>query len=67
MGTPRGWVFALAACDATGLITYPDTDGNIWVGKANQPLAGLAGIICLLLTALVIALFPHLSAFYPGF
>jgi hypothetical protein len=37
------------------------------VGKANQPLAGLAGIICLLLTALAIALFPHLSAFYPGF
>jgi membrane protease YdiL (CAAX protease family) len=66
-GLHGGWVFALAACDATGLITYPDTDGNIWVGKANQPLAGLAGIICLLLTALAIALFPHLSAFYPGF
>ncbi|AIE73165.1 MULTISPECIES: CPBP family intramembrane glutamic endopeptidase [unclassified Synechocystis] len=65
-GLHGGWVFALAACDATGLITYPCSNGNIWVGKANQPLAGLAGIICLLLTALAIAFLPRLSPLWPG-
>jgi membrane protease YdiL (CAAX protease family) len=66
-GLHGGWVFALAVCDATGLITYPDTNGNVWVGKANQPLAGLAGIICLLITSLAIALWPHLSPLWSGF
>jgi membrane protease YdiL (CAAX protease family) len=55
-GLHGGWVFALASLDATGLITYPDDQGNIWVGKANQPLAGLAGILCLTLTGLAIAI-----------
>lgn len=59
-GLHGGWVFGLASLDATGLITYPDNQGNIWVGKANQPLAGLAGVLCLLLTGLAIVIYPFI-------
>ncbi len=56
-GLHGGWVFGLASLDATGLITYPNDEGNIWVGKGNQPLAGLAGILCLVITGLAIAIY----------
>lgn len=55
-GLHGGWVFGLASLDASGLITYPNPEGNLWVGKANQPLAGVAGILCLGLTGLAIGL-----------
>jgi membrane protease YdiL (CAAX protease family) len=54
-GLHAGWVFGLASVDATGLLTYPDPGGNIWVGKHNQPLAGVGGLLCLGITGLAIA------------
>lgn len=53
-GLHGGWVFGLASVDASGLIRYPHAAGNIWVGKANQPLAGLGGLLCLGMTGLVL-------------
>jgi len=54
-GLHAGWVFGLASVDATGLLTYPDGAGNLWVGKHNQPLAGLGGLLCLGITGMAIA------------
>ncbi len=55
-GLHSGWVLGLASTDATGLVTYPDTEGNYWVGRGNQPLAGLAGLLCVGLTGVVMIL-----------
>jgi membrane protease YdiL (CAAX protease family) len=55
-GLHAGWVFGLASVDATGVLTYPDQDGNLWVGKQNQPLAGIGGLLCLGITGGAIAL-----------
>ncbi len=55
-GLHAGWVFGLASVDATGLLTYPNPLGNLWVGKQNQPLAGLGGLLCLGITGLAIAI-----------
>ena len=54
-GLHGGWVFGLASVDATGLLTYPDLGGNVWVGKQNQPLAGVGGLLCLGMTGVAIA------------
>ncbi len=56
-GLHTGWVWAIACLDTTEVITY---NGKIseWVtGKNNKPLAGVAGILCLLLTGGVLWLF----------
>jgi membrane protease YdiL (CAAX protease family) len=50
-GLHAGWVWGLALLDAAELMTYSDS-GFVWgKGIYNQPLAGLAGIFCLLGTA----------------
>ena len=54
-GLHGGWVLGLASVDATGLLTYPNPVGNLWVGKQNQPLAGIGGLLCLGITGLAIA------------
>ncbi|MEB3227507.1 MAG: type II CAAX endopeptidase family protein [Synechocystis sp.] len=53
-GLHGGWVFGLASLDASGLLTYPDADGNRWVGPYNQPLSGLGGLLCLGITGLML-------------
>ena len=50
IGLHGGWVLGLALSDSVKLITYPDDEGNWWVGIGNQPLAGAAGILCISLT-----------------
>jgi uncharacterized protein len=50
-GLHTGWVWGLALLDSAELMSYSDS-GFVWgKGMYNQPLAGLAGILCLLGTA----------------
>jgi membrane protease YdiL (CAAX protease family) len=50
-GLHAGWVWGLALLDSAELMSYSDS-GFVWAkGIYNQPLAGLAGILCLLGTA----------------
>ncbi len=51
-GLHSGWIFGLSCLDAMGLIVYKNTAPEWFVGINKQPLAGLSGIICLLLTYL---------------
>ncbi|TRU23081.1 MAG: CPBP family intramembrane metalloprotease [Microcystis aeruginosa Ma_SC_T_19800800_S464] len=56
-GLHSGWVWGLALLDSAELMSYSDS-GLVWVkGIYNQPLAGLAGILCLLGTAWGLNLF----------
>ncbi|MDJ0736097.1 MAG: CPBP family intramembrane metalloprotease [Nostocaceae cyanobacterium] len=58
-GLHAGWVWAIACLDTAQLITY---NGKIseWVtGKNHKPLAGVAGILCLLLTGGMLWLFSN--------
>jgi len=53
-GLHSAWIFGLTLLDTTGSLTYPNLNGNSLVGKYNQPLAGVGGLCCLGLTALVL-------------
>ncbi|NMG09309.1 type II CAAX endopeptidase family protein [Brasilonema sp. UFV-L1] len=49
-GLHAGWIWAIATIDTAALIDYT---GNVcdWVtGKNKKPLAGVAGVLCLLIT-----------------
>lgn len=53
-GLHAGWIWGLASIDAAGLIKYSGK-ASVWiVGLAAKPLAGAAGILCLLGTAAVV-------------
>ncbi|MDR9893633.1 CPBP family intramembrane metalloprotease [Aetokthonos hydrillicola Thurmond2011] len=56
-GLHAGWVWAIACLDTAQLITYTGKVPEWVTGKNNKPLAGLAGIACLLLTAAILWLF----------
>ncbi|HLO84703.1 MAG TPA: CPBP family intramembrane glutamic endopeptidase [Nostocaceae cyanobacterium] len=61
-GLHTGWVWAIALIDTNGLITYTGQVPEWLTGKYKKPLAGLAGIICLLGTGVILWLiFPKLS------
>lgn len=53
-GLHAAWVWGLASLDAAELLTYSPTSPNWIVGVGKQPLAGIAGIACLLLTGLAL-------------
>ena len=56
-GLHSGWVWAIASLDTAQLVTYTGT-GSEWVtGKNGKPLAGAAGIVCLLATGVILWLF----------
>jgi uncharacterized protein len=56
-GLHAGWIWGLTCLDSAQLITYPQK-GESWItGINHQPLAGVAGIFCLLLTAVSLYLF----------
>lgn len=53
-GLHAAWVWGLASLDAADLLTYPASSPDWGVGIGKQPLAGMAGISCLLITGLVL-------------
>ena len=56
-GLHAGWVWAIACLDTAQLINYTDKVSEWVTGKNKKPLAGVAGIFCLLLTGLVLWIF----------
>lgn len=58
-GLHAGWVWGLALLDSAELMTYSDL-GSPWLkGFNNNPLAGLAGILCLFGTGLGLFFLPQ--------
>ncbi len=53
-GLHAGWVWGLASVEAAGLISYTEKGKDWIIGLKKQPLAGLAGILCLLGTGWVL-------------
>jgi membrane protease YdiL (CAAX protease family) len=56
-GLHAGWVWAIACLDTAELITYTGKVPEWFTGKNKKPLAGAAGIVCLLLTGLILYFF----------
>jgi uncharacterized protein len=56
-GLHAGWVWAIATLDTAELITYTGIVSDWFTGKNKKPLAGLAGIICVLGTGISIWFF----------
>ena len=50
-GLHAGWVWSIASIDTLNLVKYPDNNLDWITGKNKKPLAGVAGIFCMLLTA----------------
>ncbi len=53
-GLHSGWIWAIALMDTAQLHTYTGKVPEWITGKNNKPLAGLAGIICVLATGLTL-------------
>jgi uncharacterized protein len=56
-GLHAGWVWAIACLDTAELISYTGKVPEWLTGKNKKPLAGATGIVCLLLTALILWFF----------
>lgn len=57
-GLHAGWIWGLSAFDSAALISYTGK-GSAWMtGLNGQPLAGAAGIVCLLGTGMLLWLLP---------
>jgi uncharacterized protein len=54
IGLHAGWVWGLTCLDAAQMISYQQSAPTWFVGKYQQPLAGLAGILALVGTSLVL-------------
>ncbi len=59
-GLHAGWVWAIACIDTAQLINYTGKTSEWVTGKNKKPLAGVAGIACLLLTGVILWLLSHL-------
>lgn len=53
-GLHSGWVWAIASLNTAALISYTGKASPWLTGLRGQPLAGAAGIICMIITALVL-------------
>lgn len=53
-GLHSSWIWAIACIDTAQLIDYTDQISDWVTGKNKKPLAGVAGIVCLLLTAVTL-------------
>jgi membrane protease YdiL (CAAX protease family) len=53
-GLHSALVFAIATIDTAQLVTYTGKVSDWWTGKNNKPLAGVAGIVCVLGTSLIL-------------
>ena len=58
IGLHAGWVWGLTCLDAAQLITYKESASPWLIGWYQQPLAGVAGFICLLGTAVSLFVIP---------
>ena len=58
-GLHAGWIWGLSLLDAAELFTYTGNIPEWMTGMGKQPLAGVMGWVCLLITALVIGQLPH--------
>ncbi len=56
-GLHAGWIWAIATLDTAELIIYTGKVSDWFTGKNKKPLAGLAGITCVLGTGLIIWFF----------
>ena len=56
-GLHSGWVWVIATIDTSGVISYTGNVSEFVTGKYNKPLAGAAGIVCLLLSGDILCLF----------
>ncbi|WP_348535433.1 CPBP family intramembrane glutamic endopeptidase [Komarekiella delphini-convector] len=56
-GLHAGWVWAIATIDTAELVTYTAKVSEWFTGKNKKPLAGLAGIICVLGTGVILWLY----------
>jgi uncharacterized protein len=56
-GLHAGWIWAIATLDTAELITYTGKVSEWVTGKNKKPLAGLAGIVCVLLAGAILWLF----------
>lgn len=59
IGLHTGWIASLSCMDSAGLMTYTDKNKAWLTGIYQQPLAGVAGIFGLLLTASALLLISH--------
>ncbi|WP_369815927.1 CPBP family intramembrane glutamic endopeptidase [Anabaena sp. CA = ATCC 33047] len=53
-GLHSALVWAIATIDTAQLITYTGTVSEWWTGKNKKPLAGVAGIVCVVVTGLIL-------------
>ncbi|MEA5579352.1 type II CAAX endopeptidase family protein [Anabaena sp. UHCC 0451] len=53
-GLHAGWVWAIATIDTGELITYTGKVSEWVTGKNKKPLAGLAGVVCVCLTGVIL-------------
>ncbi|MBD2344655.1 CPBP family intramembrane glutamic endopeptidase [Anabaena subtropica] len=56
-GLHSALVWAIATIDTAQLVTYTGKVSEWWTGKNKKPLAGVAGILCVLGTSLILWLF----------
>ena len=56
-GLHAGWIWGIATIDTAKIINYNGKVSPWIVGWGNKPLAGAAGILCLLVTAVIISQF----------
>jgi uncharacterized protein len=54
IGLHSSWIFGLTCLDSLGLIVYQDNAPQWLIGINKQPLAGVSGLICLLITGLIL-------------
>ena len=53
-GLHAGWILGTSLLESAKLITYTDSAGNYIVGVKQKPLAGIMGILSLLITAIIL-------------
>jgi membrane protease YdiL (CAAX protease family) len=56
-GLHAGWVWAIATIDTAELITYTGKVPELYTGKNKKPLAGLTGVVCVVLTGAILWFF----------
>lgn len=56
-GLHAGWIWAIACLDTAQVITYTGKVSDWFTGKNKKPLAGATGIVCLLLTGVILWFF----------